>query len=310
MTVINTNIKSLVSQNALTRNSRDLSMAMEQLSTGKRINSAKDDAAGLAISSRMTSQIRGLDQAVRNANDGISLLQTTEGALVEVTNMMQRMRELAVQSANDTYTQADRASLDLEFQELKLEIHRVAQTTQWNGMNVLNNSQDPETAVGTGGLASDPTSSGAEVRNVQFQVGANANQIISFALKDFSVFPTAPATAPPAHAVFTGSARINDIDITSASTSNTAIGQIDGAISALNDQRAFFGATMNRLTYAGDNLTNISRNTSESRSRILDADYAKASSELARTQIIQQAATAVLAQANMDQQSVLKLLQG
>lgn len=313
MTVINTNIKSLVSQNALNRNSRDLSMAMEQLSTGKRINSAKDDAAGLAISSRMTSQIRGLDQAVRNANDGISLLQTTEGALVEVTNMMQRMRELAVQSANDTYTQDDRASLDLEFQELKLEIHRVAQTTQWNGMNVLNNSQDPETAVGTGGLASDPTSSGAEVRLVQFQVGANANQVINFALKDFSVFSfssSGAALAPPTHGVFTGSARINDIDITSASTSNTAIGQIDGAISALNDQRAFFGATMNRLTYAGDNLTNISRNTSESRSRILDADYAKASSELARTQIIQQAATAVLAQANMDQQSVLKLLQG
>jgi flagellin len=313
MTVINTNIKSLVSQNALNRNSRDLSMAMEQLSTGKRINSAKDDAAGLAISSRMTSQIRGLDQAVRNANDGISLLQTTEGALVEVTNMMQRMRELAVQSANDTYTQDDRASLDLEFQELKLEIHRVAQTTQWNGMNVLNNSQDPETAVGTGGLASDPTSSGAEVRNVQFQIGANANQVITFALRDFSVFAQTGSGAsapPPAHAVFAGSARIDNIDITSATTSNTAIGQIDGAINALNDQRAFFGATMNRLTYAGDNLTNISRNTSESRSRILDADYAKASSELARTQIIQQAATAVLAQANMDQQSVLKLLQG
>lgn len=310
MTVINTNIKSLVSQNALSRNSRDVSAAMEQLSTGKRINSAKDDAAGLAISSRMTSQIRGLDQAVRNANDGISLLQTTEGALVEVTNMMQRMRELAVQAANDTYTQRDRESLDLEFQELKREIHRVAQTTQWNGMSVLNNSTAGATSIGTGGTAADPTVAGTEVRLVQFQVGANANQTISFALKDFSVFPVSPATAPPTYAAFSGSARIDNIDITTAANSNTAIGQIDNAINALNDERAFFGATMNRLTYAGDNLTNISRNTSESRSRILDADYAKASSELARTQIIQQAATAVLAQANMDQQSVLKLLQG
>lgn len=310
MTVINTNIKSLVSQNALTRNSRDLSAAMEQLSTGKRINSAKDDAAGLAISSRMTSQIRGLDQAVRNANDGISLLQTTEGALVEVTNMMQRMRELAVQAANDTYTSRDRESLDLEFQELKQEIHRVAQTTQWNGMNVLNNSTNIANAIGTGGTTADPTVTGTEVRFVQFQVGANANQTISFALKDFSIFASTGVGAPPTHAIFGGSAGIHDIDITTAADSNNAIGQIDNAINALNDERAFFGATMNRLTYAGDNLTNISRNTSESRSRILDADYAKASSELARTQIIQQAATAVLAQANMDQQSVLKLLQG
>ena len=125
MTVINTNIKSLVSQNALQRNSRDLQVTMERLSTGKRINSAADDAAGLAISSRMTSQIRGLDQAVRNANDGISLMQSAEGALVEVTNMLQRMRELAIQSANDTNSSTDRAALDLEFQQLKAEINQI-----------------------------------------------------------------------------------------------------------------------------------------------------------------------------------------
>lgn len=311
MTVINTNIKSLVSQNALNRNSRDLSTAMEQLSTGKRINSAKDDAAGLAISSRMTAQIRGLDQAVRNANDGISLLQTTEGALVEVTNMMQRMRELAVQSANDTNTSTDRASLNLEYVQLMQEINRVSQTTQWNGMSVLNNTSDPETAIGTA-----VESGGLDVaRHVQFQVGANANQTITISLKDFSIpaFPDGTinnAVEPEGHEVFSGDARLNDTEIVSAETANIAIQRLDGAINAMNDERAVFGATMNRLTYAGDNLTNISRNTSESRSRILDADYAKASGELARTQIIQQAATAVLAQANMDQQSVLKLLQG
>jgi flagellin len=311
MTVINTNIKSLVSQNALNRNSRDLSMAMEQLSTGKRINSAKDDAAGLAISSRMTAQIRGLDQAVRNANDGISLLQTTEGALVEVTNMMQRMRELAVQSANDTNTSKDRQSLNLEYVQLMQEINRVSQTTQWNGMNVLNNATDPEVAIGTA-----VESGGVDVaRRVVFQVGANADQTITISLKDFSIPADADGNildtvVPDGHEVFSGDAQLNDTAIIDSESANTAIGRLDAAINALNDERAHFGATMNRLTYAGDNLTSISRNTSESRSRILDADYAKASSELARTQIVQQAATAVLAQANMDQQSVLKLLQG
>ncbi len=312
MTVINTNIKSLVSQNALSRNSRDVSAAMEQLSTGKRINSAKDDAAGLAISSRMTAQIRGLDQAVRNANDGISLLQTTEGALVEVTNMMQRMRELAVQAANDTNTAKDRQSLNLEYEQLMLEINRVSQTTQWNGMNVLNNATDPAVAIG----APVEDGSGTEVaRRVVFQVGANANQTITIELRDFSIPVNSDGTInttlePEDYQVFAGDARLNDTSIVDSESANIAIGRLDAAINALNDERAGYGATMNRLTYAGDNLTNISRNTTESRSRILDADYAKASSELARTQIIQQAATAVLAQANMDQQSVLKLLQG
>ena len=310
MTVINTNIKSLVSQNALTHNSKSLASAMQQLSTGKRINSAADDAAGLAISSRMTSQIRGLDQAVRNANDGISLLQTAEGALIEVTNMMQRMRELAVQSANDTNTGSDRTSLNIEYGQLMQEINRIAQNTQWNGMSIMNN-----TTIGTGGTVAAPTTAGTELRNIKFQVGANANQTISAQFKDFSVPMTAagiPDTTvvPAATQIFSGSARLNDTDITSAINANTAMGRLDAALGKITDERATYGAVINRLTYAGDNLTNVSQNTTESRSRILDADYAKASSELARTQIIQQAATSVLAQANMDQQSVLKLLQG
>jgi len=304
MTVINTNIKSLVTQNALGKNSRALALAMQQLSTGKRINSAADDAAGLAISSRMTAQIKGLDQAVRNANDGISLLQTVEGAMVEMTNMLQRMRELAVQSGNDTYTDSDRSSLNLEYGQLMQEINRISQNTQWNGMDVLNNS-----TIGTGGLVADHEAAGDELRNIKFQVGANASQTISVAFKNFSI-PGDPANIPPDTDVFSGDGRINDTDILSSANSSTAIGRLDQAIKNIDDERATYGAVMNRLTYAVDNLTNVSQNTSASRSRILDTDYAKASSELARTQIIQQAATAILAQANMDQQSVLKLLQG
>ena len=315
MTVINTNIKSLISQNALNINSRALSSAMEQLSTGKRINSAADDAAGLAISSRMTAQIRGLDQSIRNANDGISLLNTAEGALVEVTNMLQRMRELAVQAGNDTYTDTDRSSLGLEYKQLMIEINRIAQNTQWNGMSILNNNTTAGTAIGTGGTVADPSAAGTELRNVKFQVGANANQTISVQFRDFSIPMDATTGEPKASVtpatttIFSSDATLNNTSISSSVNANTAISRIDVAINRINEQRATFGAVVNRLTYAGDNLTNVSQNTTESRSRILDTDYAKASSELSRTQIIQQAATAVLAQANTDQQTVLKLLQ-
>jgi flagellin len=181
MSVINTNIKSLISQNALIKNNRALSSAMEQLSTGKRINSAKDDAAGLAVSNRMSAQIRGLDQAVRNANDGISLIQTVEGSLNEVTSMLQRMRELSIQSANDTNTVEDRGFLDLEFQQLKDEINRIAKNTQWNGMDILNKS--PNAGNGDG--------------KFEFQVGANADQLISIQLNDFrteAAVPNRPGT--------------------------------------------------------------------------------------------------------------------
>ena len=314
MSVINTNIKSLVSQTALNANSKSVAAAMQQLSTGKRINSAADDAAGLAISSRMTAQVKGLDQAVRNANDGISLLQTAEGALIEVTNMLQRMRELAVQAANDTYTSSDRTSLNLEYSQLIQEINRVSQNAQWNGMTILNNTTAGSGAIGTGGTVAAPATAGTELRNVKFQVGANSNQTISAQFKDFSIPMTAGGVADTAAAdvatkVFSGAAKLHDTSITSAANSSTAIARIDIAMNRINDERATFGAVVNRLNYAGDNLTNVSLNTTESRSRILDADYAKASSDLAKTQIIQQAATAVLAQANMDQQSVLKLLQ-
>ena len=392
MSVINTNIKSLVSQNAMVKNNRSLADAMQQLSTGKRINSAKDDAAGLAISSRMTSQITGLNQAVRNGNDAVSMLQTTEGAMIEMTNMLQRMRELAVQSSNDTYTAADRGYLDLELQQLKTEINRITDTTEWNGMAFLNGST---------------TNDDGTVGKFEFQVGANDGQIITHTISDMgfrddaqTAFVTTTANAVGVAQVseltlsgtykagdqisFTAGGEtktytvvaadvadadnatnleaiaaklltaaatpMGDVDVTASGNvltftagtagtgfdtatstdlvddgalknlrpltilnntdSNTSISQLDVAIDRINTERAGLGAVINRLNYAVDNLANVSLNTSESRSRIMDADYAKASSELARTQIISQAATAMLAQANQQPQTVLQLLQG
>jgi len=274
MSVINTNIKSLISQNALARNARDVSHAMEQLSTGKRINSAADDAAGLAISNKMTSQIRGLDQAVRNANDGISMLQTAEGATQEVTNMLQRMRELAIQAANDTYSDDDRTALNKEMVQLEEEITRIATNTKWNNMPIL-------------------SSDGVE-KTLQVGIANNTDSTITISFMDMSA----------------SGLDIVGLSVESHTDAQTSLDKIDLAIADVDSFRADLGANINRLNFAGDNLTNISINTSASRSRIQDADYAKASSELARTQIIQQAATAILAQANTDQQSVLKLLQG
>jgi flagellin len=272
-------VKSLVAQNALTVNGRAMSKTMEQLSTGKRINSAADDAAGLAISTKMTAQVRGLNQAVRNANDAISMLQTVEGAMVEQTNMVQRMRELAVQSATDSLSDADRAHLDAEFQALLGEIDRIGANTTWNNMNVL------DASAGTD-----------EDGKFTFFVGANnGNATIDVQVGDMS------------------SAEIlDDLDalvVTDTAKSKEAILAIDAALEALSTQRAAIGAGINTLTYAADNLANISTNTAASRSRILDTDYAQATTELARTQIIQQAATAMLAQANQQPSSVLSLLQ-
>lgn len=283
MSVINTNVKALAAQNAMTVNNRAMSKSMEQLSTGRRINTAADDAAGLAISNKMTSQIRGLDQAVRNANDGISMIQTAEGATVEVTNMLQRMRELAVQAANDTNSADDRDSLNKEVIELQKEISRIAQNTQWNTMNV------------TGTLAADV------LTEAKFQVGANADQVITVAFKNLETMTGMTATL---------SAGASGMGLSTLTRANAAITTIDSALKNLDAYRADLGAKINRLTYAADNLMNVSQNQSASRSRILDADYAKASTELARSQIIQQAATAMLAQANQQPQAVLQLLQG
>ena len=283
MTVINTNVASLRSQAAMVQNNQAMSKTMQQLSTGKRINSASDDAAGLSISTRLTSQINGLNQAVRNANDGISLLQTAEGATDEITNMLQRMRELSVQSMNGTYSSNDRTSMNTEFAQLYQEIQRVAKTTQWNGFNVLDG-----TLGGSG--------------TVTFKVGSQqaSSTIISATIKSFN-----PAASG---ATVSGMAGLKSGSISSVAGASAMLTAIINAISGVNSVRSTIGAKVNRLQFTVDNLTNISTNLSASRSQIQDVDYSMATSNLAKSQVIQQAATAMLAQANQQPSTVMTLI--
>ena len=384
MSVINTNVSALVTQNAIAKNDRAMTNAMEQLSTGKRINSASDDAAGLAISSRMTAQIDGLNQAVRNGNDAVSLIQTADGSLIQVTDMLQRMRTLAVQAASDTNTPDDRTALNQEFTLLRTEINRIGNNTQWNGENVL----DQSFASNTGAYS--------------FQVGANASQTIDLQIGAYTttgastattattVLTTSAASTVPqvstvtiggtpavgdtiavtvgdksyvhtvvaadigsddattqnniataidtalgtvagivtstvsgADIIFTAAADntpfeissskgllggINSSSVLTAAKANQSIVALDTAINTVNAGRAAMGATINVLVYAVENLSNVSLNASASRSRVEDTDFATATTELAKTQIIGQAATAMLAQANQIPQTVLSLL--
>ena len=303
MTVINTNVAASITANALTKNERAMSQTMERLSTGQRINSASDDAAGLAISSRMTSQVNGLNMAVRNANDAISMVQTAEGAIGEIVNMLQRMRELAVQATTGTMSSTDKAAADVEFEALDAEILRVSQNTEWNGTKLLDGSLNASAATA-------------------FQVGANASQTISVTFSDFSTEGVGSISAQTTESLITtgtlvgldnssiGSGTVATdlagLDITSSA--NAAITALDFALDKTHSHLATLGSVINRLEYAADNLANVSQNTSASRSRVLDADYASETTELAKTQIIQQAATAMLSQANQQAQTVLALL--
>ena len=420
MTVINTNTASLVARDAIQRNDRAMSQAMERLSTGSRINSAQDDAAGLAISERMGAQVSGLNMAVRNANDAISLLQTADGATQEISNMLGRMRELAVQAASGTYTSTDQAALDLEFGALMDEIDRIAANTEWNGSAVLagngsletaqelvnskdiqlgaesaqtmnlslkswrtkvavdsnmtaaagtnRNGVDPvdvfsvtfnalganETVIiggvtltaGAGGAtaivvaeAIDSLANGGTADTSDATIASTAGTLTGFTTADNSgaatvVFTavTAGTAAPTAtgtssgHTIAggTGGTANNTaygsgvlfygstptrIDITSAANAAQAIAEIDRAIDGAAAERAKLGSFMSRLQHASDNLQNVATNTAASKSRVADADYATETTELARTQIISQASTAMLAQANQVKQTVLSLLQ-
>ena len=288
MSVVNTNVSASVAQAALARNERALGAAMEKLSTGKKINSAADNAAGLAISTQMTSQIRGLGVAVSNANDAISMVNTAEGALDEITTMLQRMRELAVQAGTGTTAATDRTYLQSEFTALRTEIDRIADNTQWNGRNILDGSAGASTGKST----------------VAFGIGQDgtAAQTLSTSFGNFN--NTTGKLSGLASKVITGTTITSAITVAAA-----AITEIDVVIADVSAQRASFGAVSNRLTHAVDSLTNTKTNSEASRSRILDTDYAAATSELARTQIIQQAGTAMLAQANQLPQTVLALLQ-
>ncbi len=295
MAVVNTNISASLAQASLARNERALSKAMEQLSTGKKINTAADDAAGLAISTRMSSQIVGLEQSIQNASDAISMIQTAESALDEITNMLLRMRELALQASNGTGSVADRDYLQDEFSRLKAEIDRIANNTEWNGRAVLNGN-----AGGTG------------VQTVSFQVGGNAGQTISV---DFGYMVGGGLkTGASGVLVASGGVALSGIAISGATTAaaqtsaSAAMTAIDNSIENVSNQRAAFGATVNQLTHSIDNLTQVSINAESTRSRIMDTDYARSTSELAKAQIIQQAGTAMLAQANQLPASVLDLL--
>ena len=374
MTVINTNTAATLTANALAKNERAMNQTMERLSTGQRINSAADDAAGLAISSKMTSQINGLNMAVRNANDAISMIQTEDGAMIEVTNMLQRMRELAVQAASDTNTSADRASLNVEFQALGAEITRIGGNTQWNGVNILDGAatsgaQDfqvgananqviqhtfatigknsstisqADTTAGTGGNAQVTTLTIAGTADGDVVTGTINGQAFALTLTDHdgaagagmvittgatdgavaiveakasgtTITMTAGAVDDPfvIENLRVGNgigAAVGGLDLTTKALATAAITAVNTQITTLNTSRSAAGASINRLEFAADNLSNVSQNASASRSRILDADYAAETTELARTQIIQQAGTAMLSQANQQAQSVLALL--
>ena len=434
MPVINTNVSSVIARNALNKNESEMTKAMEKLSTGKRINSSGDDAAGMAITSRMSAQISGLDQAARNANDGISMIQTAESAYIEVSDMLQRMRQLAIQAASETYGDVDRQALDLEYQQLGDEVNRISSTTEWNGFMMLDGTvgdgdpvkiqsganalQTVDISFGTlygkahvkgentiedsSGKLVTATANGSFTDTiVAATTSANMTNSIaianfaSLAENDYIVFTITENDGKTTHDVSLkltadmatnignttadtlddnavvedgktllnvggsltagnggatdlgitidatttagtitinglnhdtgtaglGSFTISDLkirrgltanldgtDLSTQAKSTASITALDVTIDEVNAQRATYGSFISRLEHAAQNLTNVSANTAASRSRILDADYARQTTELARTQIIAQAGTAMLAQANQIKQTVLELL--
>jgi flagellin len=263
---INTNVVSLNAQRNLSTSQSSLATSMQRLSSGLRINSAKDDAAGLAIADRMNTQIRGINVAIRNANDGISLAQTADGALATVTDALQRMRELAVQAQNGSNGTSDRANLDTEYQQLSQEITRIAAQTKFNGTAIIG------------------ASAGAQV----FQVGANNGDTLTIT--------TSTVTTVAG-------------DLTTAGNASTALAAIDTELTTIDTSRATYGAAMSRFSYAISNLQTSGENQTAARGRIMDADFAAETANLSRAQILQQAGTAMVAQANQLPNIVMKLLQ-
>jgi len=276
MAVINTNMSSLVAQKNLNSSANSLNTAMERLSSGMRINSSKDDAAGQAIANRMTAQVKGMAQAERNANDGVSMVQTMEGGLSRINDNLQRIRELAVQASSDTNTADDRTSINTEIQERVKEIDRIAGSTTFNGTKLLD---------GTGAAS------------LSIQVGGNttANDKISVATVDV----TSAASGLD----------IAALAVTDTTTANATIDSVDAALKTIDTARSTLGATLNRFDSVVSNLQTSSTNLSAAKSRIEDADYAVEVANMTRAQILQQAGTSVLSQANQSTQSVLKLLQ-
>jgi len=283
--VINTNMGAINATRTLDRTTIEQQTAMERLTSGKRINGAADDAAGLAIATKMTTQTTGTDMAIRNANDGMAKIQTADGATEEIVNMMQRMRELGVQALNGTYSAANRTQMQEEFSALQEEVDRVAQTTKFNGVNLLNSA-----AVGA---------STAKVFHVGWETGVNNKVSMSILNMGTS-------------ALSAGGVTLGSITLTSTATGTTAasaaVSKLDVMLSKVNLQRASWGAVQNRLESTVSNLSSVNENIAAARSRIEDADFAKESANLARTQVLQQAGMSMLSQANQNSQNVLSLL--
>lgn len=272
---VNTNVSSLNAQRNLTRSGEGLATSMERLASGMRINSAKDDAAGLQISNRLTSQVNGLAVAQRNANDGISMAQTAEGAMSESTSILQRMRELSLQSANGSNSAVDKDALQKEVSALQLELTRIAETTSFGDQKLLDAS---------GGAANDGT--------FIFQVGANSGETISMSIT----------------AMDSGTLAVDSVDIGDGGDTTAALTAIDAAIATIDAQRADLGAVQNRFGHTISNLANIQENVSASRSRIQDTDFATETANMTKNQILQQAGTSILSQANQLPQAALSLL--
>ena len=268
MTVVNTNIESLQTMQSLKATQRLMDKSMAALSTGKRINGAADDAAGLAITNKFTTQIRGLNQAVRNANDAISMLQTADSATGSMTDILYRMKELSIQAANDTYSSSDNSAINDEFVSLRDELSRVIGSTSWNGTLVLNTSA-----------------------SVTYQLGNTSADSLTVQFNNLSA-----------------ATEISAVLALSAASAAGVMASIDDAIQKIGSTRAAWGATINRIGHAADNSLNVILNVSESKSRIADTDYAQATAELARSQILQQAGIAMLSQANQRPAYVLALL--
>lgn len=267
---INTNVMSMNAQRNAVNTQTSMATTMQRLSSGLRVNNAKDDAAGLAIADRMNTQVRGMNVAIRNSNDGLSLVQVADGGLSTLTEALQRMRELAVQSLNGTNTTADRSALNTEFQQLASELSRIAEATQFNGISILAGS----------------------AQTFNFQVGANAGQQIAVTTGSVSNLATALQS------------------ISSTADASAALSAIGTDLGTINTNRATYGAAMSRFEYTITNLRNAAENQAAARGRIMDADFAAETANLSRTQILQQAGTAMIAQANQMPQNVMKLLQG
>lgn len=275
MSVVNTNTNALRAEGALVQNTRRLDQTLATLSTGKRINSSADDAAGSAISTKLATQSRSLNMAVRNTNDGISMMQTADGAAGGIQDMLYRMKELAVQAGNDSYSAEDRYVLNDEFQHLESQIRDTVANTTWNSMKLLDGSLNSNSGVAT------------------YHVGAAARDGVAVTFADFDLSAQPLTTART---------------IDTASNASNALTSIDGAINQISTARATWGAAMSRLVHAGDNATQVSRNLVESHSRIMDTDYAQATAELARAMILDQAGSAMFTQANQQPYYVLALL--